>query len=270
MTATGRNLAGKAYRTAGEYYTPIEVAAAIVGWLAPFFGPADTFFEGHVGGGAFVRALLDVGVDPIRIEVMDVDPFAPGLALARAAGCIVTPTRPARSVAEAGLLVTPPSRRPTWSIINPPYSVVDRETGPPCKRCAGRGFLTLDPTPIVEPCSKCQGTGIKPRRITVAELHVRECLSFSRHVVALLPDKFLGSDQRNSPDSQRYPVEEPERVFEGATPLFRLDRLRAKRCLYPRVSFTGGGTDSAENYAYWFDAEHGRPTFSGGWLGWKS
>lgn len=283
MSATGRNLAGREYRTGGEYYTPDLVALAIVRWLAPWIRPEDTFLEPHVGAGAFVEALLSIGVPARQIEVMDVDPFAPGLALARRSGCVVTESRPPLSVVESGFLVTPPRRIPTWVIQNPPYSVLDVETGPPCKaaRCQG-GVVTTRyigdeytgkgaREPDRKTCKACRGTGVRPRRHTVAELHVREGIRWAgRHVVALLPDKFLGSDQRNSTGSQRYPIDEASGVFEPDTALFRLNLLRASRCLYPRVSFTGGGTDSAENYVYWFDKFYDRPTFEAGWLGWKS
>lgn len=61
-----------------RYYTPDEVAAAVVGWLR--IPPAWTVVEPSVGSGAWVRALRAAGHTG-RIIGVDIDPQAAGLEL---------------------------------------------------------------------------------------------------------------------------------------------------------------------------------------------
>lgn len=102
MSATNR---GAEYRPGASYYTPDDLARALVGRLHIPSGMV--VLEPHVGGGAFVRALRACDTMSI-VQAMDIDPDAPGLAEVK--GAVV-----------GDFLTTEPALRPDWIIGNPPY-----------------------------------------------------------------------------------------------------------------------------------------------------
>jgi hypothetical protein len=171
MSSTNR---GSEYKKNAAYYTPYDLALAIVARLpgevllrSPESVLSDPYIlEPHVGGGAFVQALKDCGVAPQQIEVMDINPDAPGLEMCRPSGI--------SSVGD--FLRVEPRRRPYVVIGNPPFSRPETDpTGIPTGRMGKK-------SPIMEGC---------------AELHVRRALRVTtRHVLFLLRLAFLESQER--------------------------------------------------------------------------
>ena len=79
MSATNR---GSDYRDLADYSTPDDLAEVLVSLLD--IGPGEQVMEPHVGGGAFVRAILRKRTNKeFRLKVlgMDLNPLAEGLAL---------------------------------------------------------------------------------------------------------------------------------------------------------------------------------------------
>lgn len=104
MSAKSR---GSEYRQNAAYYTPDDLAVALVDLLPIEVGtPA---LEPHAGGGAFVRALNKESGS--RIHAMDSDIQAEGLTWVR------------RERAFVGDFLTdePPWQAPQWIVGNPPY-----------------------------------------------------------------------------------------------------------------------------------------------------
>lgn len=78
------------------------------------------------------------------------------------------------------------------------------------------------------------------RAVEVASDHAQRALAVTRrHVVMLLPTAFLGATRKRFPWWKRH-----------------RRHLRDVWLLWPRPSFTGGGTDSREFAVFWWDLEH--------------
>ncbi len=95
------------------YYTPVDLAEAIVGALGVL--PGQSALEPSCGGGAFVRALQARG---LAVDGVDVDPGAPGLREVRQG-----------LVGDFALVdlasIAPPAGRWDWAVTNPPFSAID-------------------------------------------------------------------------------------------------------------------------------------------------
>ena len=106
-----------------RYYTPPQLARAVVVALHAMEPISGVVLEPSAGGGAFARALLDL--TPAEVVVSDLDPRAPALMSTawdrrRAAGDRV----PCASYCRRDFL-TIDFLRPSWVIGNPPYSVAE-------------------------------------------------------------------------------------------------------------------------------------------------
>lgn len=198
----------------GRYYTPAPLARAVLReW--PGWRPGMKILEPHVGGGAWARAadseLRRRGIGG-RLEVMDRDVFAPGL--------VDVPSICTHRQIGDFLRTTPQIGRPHLVVGNPPYSVSPEE--------AMRSLPHLDINPS------------RSKPVSVAEYHVRRALQVVGHdyghVVQLLRDGFLGSDERSG-FFKRFPI---RHIYH----------------LVPRPSFTGGGNDSCDYVVCWWDREH--------------
>lgn len=279
MSSTGRNIEAHRTDALGAYDTPPELVAAVLDWF-PAYHSDMTFLEPQCGSGNWIHHLLEMGHPPHLIEVMDVDPLAPGLDLARAAGCLVTPCAPARGPVECGWLVTAPQRKPDAIVGNPPYSVrlppapcpkCDegvrvvrrvRETncakceatgkvrGKRCGRCKGHGIGRFR-VEVSEACDRCDGTAlVQPKPAPVAERHVLRSLAHTaRWVLQVLRHDFLGSRERR--------------------PLYELGHLRYELLAVPRPSFAWKASDSCEFAAFAWDTHHHSAHHKGGRLHWK-
>ena len=235
------------YRHLGDYYTDPRCWLALLSALATELGgviPEQfSLMEPHLGGGGAMDALEDMGGRPGELlwplEVMDLDPLAPGLARAAQLGATVTPVEPSRSLVEAGFLITEPATRPDLVILNSPYSI--RPPPVTCPRCEGGGEIPPHPPhgPDWIECPRCKGKEtIRPAAIPVAQRHIERAVDVSgRHVLALLDTGFLGS--------------------MGRLEMFRRLPLRAVWWLVPRPKFQlKGSGDQAEYAGFWFDKEH--------------
>ena len=107
------------YRPLADYYTPDELARVLVAQLplATTIRP-EIILEPHVGGGAFLRAIVAAraGLErSTRLFACDLNPEAQGLREAGQEG----------AVTHAGDFMrwTPPAA-PTWIIGNPPFGVL--------------------------------------------------------------------------------------------------------------------------------------------------
>lgn len=289
MSATGRNLPGNEVNALGAYDTPPELCRAVVARLAEagVLGPGVRVLEPSCGSGNWIgalRALESVRPGaPSQIEVMDVDPLAPGLDLAAGLGARVTDccevTRdpeacavaareldalrvPAarQGVAAAGFLVTRPAERPDLVVGNPPYSVTAPRCA--CPDCGATGLFPGAREGTTRRCPACNGwpahrrpeglpLGWLPESvIPVCDLHIRRALAVTRrHVVFVLRLPFLGGRDR----------------YRN---LWRLGGLRAVWTVVGRPSFAFGGTDSVETAVFWWDREWPHNYFAGGWLCW--
>lgn len=94
-------------RPLDAYYTPPAVARACVAALPCLAGA--TVLEPHAGGGSFVRALGSAGA---LVTACDVNPAAPGLALAQSSWV-------------GDFLGYQPPAAPAWVIGNPPYCAAE-------------------------------------------------------------------------------------------------------------------------------------------------
>ena len=149
------------YETLARYYTDDTLARVLVD-LIPLCRH-DYVYEGHAGGGAWIRALIRYAAangwdDGPRIMVSDVDKTAPALS-------IKDPRIVHRSVGD--FLTVQPPVKPRWVIGNPPYSL--------SKFNPSTGKFTLT---------------------SVAEEHATRALCLADNVAFLLRLNFLGGDER--------------------------------------------------------------------------
>lgn len=155
----------------GRYYTPWNLALAGVSTLP--LQRWTRILEPSVGSGAWATSLHVVAKElkhDIQLEVMDMDPFAPGLR-----------SRYGRQDIQIGdSLHMTPRRSPELILGNPPYSVS-----------------------VVEARKSVPWVQIKPDRqkpIPVTEFHVRRALHLVKpalgSVFFLLPDGFLAGRER--------------------------------------------------------------------------
>lgn len=222
MSSTGQNRRDRALRWLGDYATPAEVVEASLDVLLDDVPLGSRVLEAHVGAGNWLRGLAARRPD-LRLEVMDVDPLAPGYELARELGAVATPPAPSVDLVRCGFLVTDPAEPPDWTIGNPPYSVAE-------ERVDDAGEVVRHPEG-----HKHAGDPVI-NRYPVLELHVRRALEVSRVGVAyVVPAGFLGSGERvvRSPDHE--------------IPLYGLGLLDHVGMYVPRIPFVYGSTDSTEN-----------------------
>lgn len=126
MSATGRK---PGTCEIGFYPTPPAVVWCALQWALeydPAILEAGTHLaEGHVGTGNWVEGIHRLGLGH-TMEVMDLDPFAPGLDLARRYGWTVTDCDRSDLI-DSGFLRTPLQRRPRTVLGNPPFSIRDTD-----------------------------------------------------------------------------------------------------------------------------------------------
>lgn len=151
------------YETLARYYTDEELSRVLVDLLP--LKRHDRVYEGHVGGGSWVRALLRRYAasgwnEGPTIACSDIDEGAPGLR-------IQDPRIVHRNVGDFMTTDPPKDRRINWIVGNPPFSL-----------------MRLNPR-----------TG-KEVLTSVAEEHVRRALSLADNVAFLLRLNFLGGDER--------------------------------------------------------------------------
>ena len=295
MSASGRNLPHHPTSPLGAYDTPPELCRAIyrkaldLGLLS-----RDTpILEPHVGSGNMLAA-LNTEAHRGPVEIMDVDPTAPGLELGRTLAAqgrpVIVDAAPedpgARAWATAqveadkipthrhplvvdGFLV----RRPVLSgpelviLGNPPYSVTPApETCPRCNgagRVVKRGAVSRDPGQPPPPvrCPGCsdklaeRGTGlVKPPPIGVADYHVHRGLQVARRVIYVL----------------RGPFREGQARYRS---LYASGTLAEAWTSPRRASFAWGGTDSTETAVFTWDLDLrpdpvDGPGYVGRWIEW--
>jgi hypothetical protein len=150
------------YEALARYYTDGVLARVLIDLLP--IRRHDRVYEGHVGGGSWVNAVLRRSAalgwtDGPKIACNDFDKNAPGLRIQDPRICH-------RSVGD--FLEAKPCWRPNWVLGNPPYSL------PRLNPVTGKTVLT-----------------------SVAEDHVRRALSLGDNVAFLLRLNFLGGDERS-------------------------------------------------------------------------
>lgn len=287
MSATGRNLAEHPTNAMGAYDTPDDLFRAIyrraldLGMITR----VTPILEPHVGGGACLRVLVAEGHRG-PIEVMDLDPTAPGLELARelarqgreiivdaaaedaeavawATAQVVEDKIPEkrRPLVVAGFLTRRPVLAGPELVIlgNPPYSVTP---GPEiCGRCEGLGVLKPRGAATAPRCPACsakgaeRGTGqIQPGPIAVADYHVHRGLQVARRVIYVLRGPFREGQSRY------------RELYAGG-------QLAEVWTSPRRASFVHGATDSTETAVFAWDAERcpdpvDGPSFIGRWINW--
>ena len=284
MSSAGRNLPDHPRNDLGAYDTPLGLCRAVVARLRDVgaLSPRDQVLEPSVGSGNMVRALLELEIG-ICLEVLDLDPMAPGLDVAHAAGGLATTPSAAnfdpeadrwarleleaagvpscrQGLAASGFLTTRPATRPDLILGNPPYSV----TAPaiPCPDCGATGQIpgARGRTRKCPACNRWASgkrpgglpEGYQPERVIgVADLHVRRALELTaRHLVLVLRLPFLGGQDRYRDLWTPHPP-------------------RAVWTVVGRPSFAHGGTDSVETAVYWWDRTWTALTFEGGWITWE-
>jgi len=222
MTATNRS--GQSYEDLARYYTQVELTRAILMELP--IQPHQQVYEGHVGGGAWVKGLVDLARRGVStcVEVADIDEEAPGLN--ESLYVLDGGTFPFGwwTVRIGDFLLDDPQEPPDWIPGNPPYSVKV-----PCPTCGGIAGAR---------CKRCKGKGWVLE--SVAEKHVRRALELVTpqlgSVVYLLRSAFAESQERY-PFWMEYPA-------------------RHRWDLSERPSFDGeGGTDSCAYSVFWWDLE---------------
>lgn len=57
-----------------QWHTPDNLALSIARWCRDIIGPNTTILEPSAGGGAFLRAALDVGASPANLTAIELDP----------------------------------------------------------------------------------------------------------------------------------------------------------------------------------------------------
>lgn len=124
MSAAGR---GADYLALADYYTPPDLPPPVLGAFADLLEDQDQvdlralrYFEGHVGGAAWLRGLYSRRFtrDGSNLEAMDLDPEAEGLLLP---GCHETQVaRSAPDLVQTGFMITDPFHVPDVQVGNPP------------------------------------------------------------------------------------------------------------------------------------------------------
>ena len=232
---------GRDYRPLACYYTDRLVAEAIVrAFVVPVAGEDDTFLEPHVGGGAFLQALYTAGlVRADNVEVQDIDPEAPGLAMPGDHLSTVAPDTGHHL--RTGFLAdaAAPHFTPTWTLGNPPFGALPPKAT--CPKCKGSGYAKgLDHERHRIECRKCEGHGTyQPKPDPAAEPHLRAALALGgRHVLFILQAGIYGGLGREA--------------------LWSSVPLRHSAVLVPRPSYggrdgDGSGNDSVDHEVFWFD-----------------
>ena len=183
VSATGR---GAAYERLARYYTPELLARTLVRELPLRSG--QVVLEPHVGSGAWGRAVEFSCWErklKLKMELMDVDPGAPGL------GPMGPSSATARGLGD--FLLDDPVLQPDWIIGNPPYAI--------------------DPEIAVRKYPWIDVAHDREKPVPVAELHVQRALHLVRpklgSVGFLLRQGFLASGERDALFRQ-YP---PRHIF---------------------------------------------------------
>lgn len=212
------------YKPLGKYLTQIEFCRFVVRLLP--IPRAAMVLEPHVGDGPWVQALLEVGHPADRIIAADIDPGAPGLGLAAAAGC---------RIFIGDFLTSTPPVPIDWVIGNPPYGITQAEVS--CPICKGAGVLVRKGTE----CKRCKGSGRwVPEPVSVVAKHVERAIELVQpnrgSVFFLLRAAFWES-----------------RVEFWAEPRHN---PRAVWAVWPRLAFNPEQptkTDSCPYCTYWWD-----------------
>ena len=234
MSATG--IGGGEYLVNAAYQTPVLLTRPLVA-LLPFLAQPQVILEPSVGGGAWVRAVLEREARERvfhRYLAVDVDPAAAGLALVEQEG----------GEAVIGDFIGPElvlPRRPTVVLGNPPFGIPQPEQ--PCPDCGGTGRRLLR-RGAERPCKKCKTSGRwRPKPIPCAQDHIDRALkvvSARGHVVLLLRLAMLAGQDRIA-----FWKEHPARHIW---------------VIADRPDFTGEGGDSAEYALFWWDLGYTGPT----------
>jgi len=234
MSATGIGEGG--YLAGAAYMTPLGLTRPLVA-LLPFLALPQVVLECSVGGGAWVRAVLErEGRERVfhRYLAVDIDPAAAGLALVSEEG----------GEAVVGDFLDPAlrlSRRPTVVLGNPPFGEVLPEQD--CVQCGGRGRRATRGGGE-RPCGRCRSTGrIIPKPRPVAQKHVERALEVvarGGHVVLLLRLAMIAGQERLD--------------------FWRAHPARHIWVIADRPDFTGEGGDSADYALFWWDLGYTGPT----------
>ena len=234
---TARNRGGSKPCGDGRYFTPDALAVAHVDLLPPIPDGAEVL-EAHVGGGAYVRALIErrrrTG-ERFRILVMDRDPRAAGLQAIEPEHGDLAAIGDFLSLADWPL--DWPDR--VWGVVgNPPYSV-------------RVPHLDSHGNQIRYPPGHKRAGQLRERVCEVGTDHTLRALELAIHVVSyLLRAGFAGGIERYG------------RLFSGG-------RLASRLTVVPRPSFTGGGSDATEFETFTFRPLGESGDCNGGWLIWQ-
>lgn len=306
MSATGNNKAGHDVNGLGAYDTPVPLLVAMyrkaldLGILTR----NTPIIEPHVGSGNVLRALLQEGHRGY-IEILDIDPLAPGLDLGRelaASGAKVlvdkaAPDAEARSWATElaraekipdnrlplvvdGFLIRRPLLSGAGAAVfgNPPYCVVPGEEV--CPKCSGSGIVQ----------ARGKKGGGRPEATTAPEGGSKICPTCKPKDKP--PEGFHGTGTgkiQPAPipvaelhvhralqvaDTVIYVLRGPFREGqERYRSLYSLGKLAEVWTSPRRASFAWGATDSTETAVFtWkkdrsFDPVEG-PVYTGRWLEW--
>lgn len=233
MSATG--IGKSSYLPGAAYMTPLPLTRPLVA-LLPFLAVPQVVLEPSVGGGAWLRAVLErEGRDRVfhRYLAVDSDPAASGLALVLEEGgeaVVADFLDPALRL----------SRRPTVVLGNPPFGEVLPEQD--CEQCGGHGRRLV--RGVERPCGRCRTTGrIVPKPRPVVMRHVERALGLvarGGHVALLLRLSMLAGQERLA--------------------FWRQHPARHVWVIADRPDFTGEGGDSADYALFWWEVGYAGPT----------